>query len=523
MSLEFHNGGLATHVSRDVAPWGDRCQMGTRARSLSELYQECDSEFSISPNTRSEGWGVWVRRLADPGGVQHSEAVTTMQVKAEEAVQGYVERRSREGKCYRSVDLYVKGRDPGGCCGWGSPDDQMPLIEICKQAEGKQAGKSQSKCGIRTNRTGVSSICTDWKFRSKGRGRKVVDFTIIPSCGLITGLPHRPRSRTAMNCFHSPVTSGSSGHLGLLLSRTGRVPRPGDDTVLTRGQSRTHRLSGRATFGLGFPSRGGGAGSFRRLLRCAVSGWPGGLGGARSRRRIRLWPKCPYSQPDLAAIKTAASPPTGIYSYTFNGQTYTIPTQYVGSPTTALNCPGGKMYGFPGSPPPGMSPAGPGNWWCPPAPAQQGIAPPTQASAQQYLLDQSLTAPLSIEQHTTPIGTTGTTQPADTTVSQPVGPIEMPTTVKSKPVPAGDIIVVDSVAPPPSTPQQNTQQQTTTTTTTATQNPDGSTTKQEETEATTSCSAGTHENRTFGTVLQAHQTVWASSGLLRHSRISSNP
>lgn len=251
------------------------------------------------------------------------------------------------------------------------------------------------------------------------------------------------------------------------------------------------------------------AASFAVRLVAGPVGWAA-LGGGAGLVLAQMY----YSQPDLAAIKTAASPPTGIYSYTFNGQTYTIPTQYVGSPTTALNCPGGKMYGFPGSPPPGMSPAGPGNWWCPPAPAQQGIAPPTQAEVQQYLLDQSLTAPLSIEQHTTPIGTTGTTQPADTTVSQPVGPNEMPTTVKSKPVPAGDIIVVDSVAPPPSTPQQNTQQQTTTTTTTATQNPDGSTTKQEETEATTSCSAGTHENRTFGTVLQAHQTVWATSGLL---------
>jgi hypothetical protein len=36
-----------------------------------------------------------------------------MQVKAEGAVQGYVERRSREGKVFRSVDLYVKGKDPG--------------------------------------------------------------------------------------------------------------------------------------------------------------------------------------------------------------------------------------------------------------------------------------------------------------------------------------------------------------------------------------------------------------------------
>src|SRR5688500_11352197 len=43
-----------------------------------------------------------------------------------------------------------------------------------------------------------------------------------------------------------------------------------------------------------------------------------------------------YSQADLAAIKQAASPPTGTYTYTFNGQTYTVPTnQFVGSPTTA--------------------------------------------------------------------------------------------------------------------------------------------------------------------------------------------
>ena len=60
-----------------------------------------------------------------------------MQVKAEGAVQGYVERRSREGKVYRSVDLYVKGRDPG-VLRLGIPDDQMPLIDACKQAEGKQ-------------------------------------------------------------------------------------------------------------------------------------------------------------------------------------------------------------------------------------------------------------------------------------------------------------------------------------------------------------------------------------------------
>ena len=85
---------------------------------------------------------------------------------------------------------------------------------------------------------------------------------------------------------------------------------------------------------------------------------------------------------------------------------------------------------------------------------------------------------------------------------------------RPKPVPAADIVVVDTVPPPASTPQQNTQQQTTTTTTTTTQNPDGSTTQHEETQATTSCAAGSHQSQTFGTVLQAHQTLWATSGLL---------
>ena len=64
-----------------------------------------------------------------------------MQVKAEGAVQGYVERRSREGKVYRSVDFYVKGKDPG-ILRLGIPEDQMPLIDTCKQAEGKQASAS---------------------------------------------------------------------------------------------------------------------------------------------------------------------------------------------------------------------------------------------------------------------------------------------------------------------------------------------------------------------------------------------
>ena len=82
------------------------------------------------------GSGAWLIRF----NTQRKEA-TTIQVKAEGAVQGYVERRSREGKVYRSVDFYVKGKDPG-ILRLGIPEDQMPLIDACKQAEGKQARAS---------------------------------------------------------------------------------------------------------------------------------------------------------------------------------------------------------------------------------------------------------------------------------------------------------------------------------------------------------------------------------------------
>ena len=36
-----------------------------------------------------------------------------MMVKAEGSVQGYVERKGKENRVYRSMDLYVKGKDPG--------------------------------------------------------------------------------------------------------------------------------------------------------------------------------------------------------------------------------------------------------------------------------------------------------------------------------------------------------------------------------------------------------------------------
>ncbi|MCI1280135.1 MAG: hypothetical protein LKG23_14250 [Nitrospira sp.] len=259
-----------------------------------------------------------------------------------------------------------------------------------------------------------------------------------------------------------------------------------------------------------------------------------------------------YSQSDLSAVKAAASTPGGWQVTTTNAGVQTFPglgtstsgnaaypfasiqfsaidvplcaidAEYrhdwvVGpfqSVSTAVYFPGNffvngpavggqNLYvchrvGIPGSPPP----------------LQDGAIAPTQQQVADYVTSLPASDPKSIDAHTNPVGTTGSIQPADTTISQAVTPTEMPTTVKPKPVPAGDIVVADNVPPPASTPQQTTQQQTTTTTTTTTQNPDGSTTQQEETQATTSCAVGSHENRTFGTVLQAHQTIWGTSGLL---------
>lgn len=61
-----------------------------------------------------------------------------MMVKAEGSVQGYVERKGKENRVYRSMDLYVKGKDPGNLR-LSIPEEHHNLIEICKQSEGKQA------------------------------------------------------------------------------------------------------------------------------------------------------------------------------------------------------------------------------------------------------------------------------------------------------------------------------------------------------------------------------------------------
>ena len=96
MSLEFHNGAW-----RQVCPGCHRrgCACEWRKGALYLTCEGCDSVFCMRPDIQSHDWSVWVRRLADPDSIHH-------------------------------------------CLRLGIPDDQMPLIEVCKQAEGKQAKAS---------------------------------------------------------------------------------------------------------------------------------------------------------------------------------------------------------------------------------------------------------------------------------------------------------------------------------------------------------------------------------------------
>ena len=223
-----------------------------------------------------------------------------------------------------------------------------------------------------------------------------------------------------------------------------------------------------------------------------------------------------YSQQDLQAIKQAAAPPAGTYSYTFQGQTYTI------HPTTSFaypDCPGGIMFFWnpqaPTIPPaPGMySPLFNNSHFCAPsAPTAAGTA--TQQNVQDYLSALPPSDPNAIENHTAPLGVGATPTAASSETATSVSPTDLPTTVK----PVSQVIptdaVVDPNAPKPAGTQNQSVTQTTSTTTTTTTNADGSKTDTQQDSANVSCSSGEHDARSFGSILQAHITTWQGSGLL---------
>lgn len=139
----------------------------------------------------------------------------------------------------------------------------------------------------------------------------------------------------------------------------------------------------------------------------------------------------------------------------------------------------------------------------------------TQTQAQNYVNNMAPSNPLSIESQTDPLGQGAPVPGADNVTSVEVSPTQVVPTVKPASQVTATDAVIDPNAPAPSGPQPVTTTQTTTEeTTTTTTNPDGSTTTQTtEAPQTLSCNIGNHDQRTFGSVLQAHITLWQSSGL----------
>ena len=139
----------------------------------------------------------------------------------------------------------------------------------------------------------------------------------------------------------------------------------------------------------------------------------------------------------------------------------------------------------------------------------------SQAAADTYINSLAPSSPTSVESHTSPLGQGATAPAADNVTTLPVTPAQVVPTVKPASQVAPTDAVIDPNAPPPAGPQPAVPStQTTTTTTTTTTNPDGSVTQHEDSTGSVACSAGNHDQRTFGSVLQDHINQWQGSGLL---------
>jgi hypothetical protein len=143
----------------------------------------------------------------------------------------------------------------------------------------------------------------------------------------------------------------------------------------------------------------------------------------------------------------------------------------------------------------------------PPSPTPE----PTEQQIKDFLQTLPDTDPRSLDSHSQPLGSGVEPTPAGQVTTTTAAPSEIPTTVvpETQVQPTDTVVAKDVPAPQGTT---TTQTQTQSTTTTTTTNPDGSET-QEET-ATASCASASHDQRTFGTVLQEHQTKWNNAPLL---------
>jgi hypothetical protein len=149
-----------------------------------------------------------------------------------------------------------------------------------------------------------------------------------------------------------------------------------------------------------------------------------------------------------------------------------------------------------------------------PNPASQAPAsPPTPQDVSDYLGGLPASDPNSMESNFDQVGAGVAPSSASKVVEFQINSTELQTQV----VPASSVSPTDTVldpsAEPGAGPVSTTETQSSTTTTTTTTNPDGSTTTQEETTTVSDCSAGQHDSRTLGTILQSHIQTWQGSGI----------
>ena len=246
-----------------------------------------------------------------------------------------------------------------------------------------------------------------------------------------------------------------------------------------------------------------------------------------------------YSGSDVTAIKTAATPPGGDQISHPTLGTWTVPSVVYNSQqahvsyTIVAPCIDGNQYDWMVGPYPeydlsfyngpsglgAVRPAAGGYWICHFA-GQPGTATPqsgqvTQQDIVNYVNGLPSSDPKSVESHTQAVGTEGQPTSAGNVTTEAVNASELPSEV----VPVANVQSTDAVVNPDAPIPQGTQtthntSQDSTRTTTTTTNPDGSVTEETEEQASFSCSAGSHDSRTFATILQEHQARWSTAPLL---------
>ncbi|CAE6753636.1 conserved hypothetical protein [Nitrospira defluvii] len=174
MSLQFRDGGWQ-RMCPGCGARGCRCKWEQGALYLS--CRECDSEFCFIPKVRSEGRGVWVRRLADPSSIHHSGG-------HEDASQS---RGGGAGVCGTEKSGGESVPIGGSLCegprsGGASIGDsgRSDALDRSLQASRGQASESLDRSAeIRTDRTGLLRPIWIGSFEITAEGGRPVDLTII--------------------------------------------------------------------------------------------------------------------------------------------------------------------------------------------------------------------------------------------------------------------------------------------------------------------------------------------------------